>query len=194
VKSQRGFLLKKRLQKRERHDPQAGEGKEQHARVQPHGGKPFSPGQLPGRGFEDDPPAPDDQQHQPHQRQQHHRPGIHAQPQGAGVEALQRRRPDGRGGWSWYTGSAGWLYEVMLRDFLGFDKRGNAVTLRPRAPADWEECTLVYRFGESRWQLTAARDARYVTADGEKITGLYVPLRDDGKAHEARFPLPGREE
>ena len=103
-------------------------------------------------------------------------------------------RPDGRGGWSWYTGSAGWLYEVMLRDFLGFDKRGNAVTLRPRAPADWEECTLVYRFGESRWQLTAARDARYVTADGEKITGLYVPLRDDGKAHEARFPLPEREE
>ena len=99
---------------------------------------------------------------------------------------------DGRGGWTWYTGSAAWLYEVTLRDFLGFDKKGDTVRLAPRVPRDWEEITLVYRFGRSRWQLTAARDAHYITLDGEKITGAYAPLRDDGRAHEIRFPLAER--
>lgn len=96
---------------------------------------------------------------------------------------------DGRGGWTWYTGSAAWLYEVILRDFLGFDKKENAVRLNPKAPEDWDEVTVLYRFGGSRWQLTAARDQRYITVDGEKATGAYVPLRDDGRAHEIRFPM-----
>ena len=98
----------------------------------------------------------------------------------------------GRGGWTWYTGSAGWLYEVFLCDFLGFDKQGEAVRLAPRVPPDWEECTVLYRHGSSRYQLTAARDVPYVTLDGEKVTGSFIPLRDDGRTHEARFPL-GRE-
>ncbi|MBQ7455818.1 MAG: hypothetical protein IJS53_05180, partial [Clostridia bacterium] len=98
--------------------------------------------------------------------------------------------PRGRGGWTWYTGSAGWLYEVFLHDFLGFEKLGDSVRLAPRVPEEWEECTVLYRWGGSRYQLTAAPDAPYVTLDGEKITGAFVPLRDDGRAHEARFPLP----
>lgn len=95
----------------------------------------------------------------------------------------------GRGGWTWYTGSAAWLYDVFLRDFLGFDKRGDAVTLHPLVPEGWEECTVLYHFGQSRYQLTASREARFVTLDGERVRGDYVPLRDDGRAHEARFPL-----
>ena len=95
----------------------------------------------------------------------------------------------GRGGWTWYTGSAAWLYWVVLRDFLGFDKKGNGVRLNPKAPKNWEEVTLLYRHGRSRYQLTAARDAHYITLDGEKVTGAYVPLRDDGRAHEIRFPM-----
>ncbi|MBQ9198095.1 MAG: hypothetical protein IJ157_12785 [Clostridia bacterium] len=96
---------------------------------------------------------------------------------------------DGRGGWTWYTGSAAWLYRVFLQDFMGFDKKGNGVRLSPRAPADWDEVTLLYRYGSSRYQLTASREARYITLDGEKVIGAFVPLRDDGKAHEIRFPM-----
>jgi cellobiose phosphorylase len=73
---------------------------------------------------------------------------------------------------------------------MGFDKKGDGVRLSPRAPAGWEEVTLLYRFGGSRYQLTARRDAPYITLDGEKMTGAYVPLRDDGRAHEIRFPMP----
>ena len=97
----------------------------------------------------------------------------------------------GRGGWTWYTGSAAWLYDVFLSDFLGFDKRGNTVTLRPNVPDAWEECTVLYHFGDSRYQLTAARDQQFVTLDGVRVRGEYVELKDDGRMHEARFPLGG---
>lgn len=97
----------------------------------------------------------------------------------------------GRGGWTWYTGSAAWLYDVFLRDFLGFDKKGNQVTLRPAVPESWEECTVLYRFGQSRYQLTASREAHFVTLDGIRVRGEYVELHDDGKMHEARFPMGG---
>lgn len=98
--------------------------------------------------------------------------------------------PEGRGGWSWYTGSAAWLYQVFLCDFLGFDRQGDGVRLAPRLPDSWEECTVVYRVGSARYQLSAGRDVPYVTLDGEKATGAYVPVHDDGKAHEIRFPIP----
>jgi len=94
----------------------------------------------------------------------------------------------GRGGWTWYTGSAGWLYDVYLRDFLGFDKRGSEVTLRPVLPGDWEDVTLLYHFGQSRYQLSASRDTLYVSLDGVRVRGDYIELKDDGRTHEARFP------
>ena len=95
----------------------------------------------------------------------------------------------GRGGWTWYTGSAAWLYDVYLRDFLGFDKRGNEVTLRPVLPGDWEEVTLLYHFGQSRYHLTASRDTLFATLDSTRVRGEYIELTDDGRVHEARFPV-----
>ena len=97
--------------------------------------------------------------------------------------------PQGRGGWTWYTGSAGWLYQVFLCDFLGFDRRGDAVRLSPRLPATWDRFTLIYRVGRNRYLLTAARDVPYITLDGEKQVGAYVDIRDDGEEHEIRFPV-----
>ena len=97
--------------------------------------------------------------------------------------------PEGRGGWTWYTGSAGWLYQVILCDFLGFDRRGDAVRLTPRLPAAWDRFTLIYQVGRSRYLLTAARDVPYITLDGEKQVGAYVAIRDDGMEHEIRFPV-----
>ena len=76
-----------------------------------------------------------------------------------------------------------------LCDFLGFDKQGDQVRLNPRVPGDWEECTILYRYGGSRYQLTAARDAPFVTLDGAQTGAPSITLIDDGRAHEARFPL-----
>ena len=95
----------------------------------------------------------------------------------------------GRGGWTWYTGSAAWLYDVLLTVLLGFDKQGDRARLSPCPEPDAEEYTLLYRFGNASYQFTAARDVLFPTLDGEKLTDGWVTLRQDGRTHEARFPM-----
>ena len=95
----------------------------------------------------------------------------------------------GRAGWTWYTGSAAWLYHAVLTVLLGFEKRGGKARLAPCPGSGLEEFTLVYRFGASRYHFTAARDAVFPTLDGEKLTDGWAALIDDGKTHDARFPM-----
>ncbi|MBQ9263664.1 MAG: hypothetical protein IJ189_05570 [Clostridia bacterium] len=95
----------------------------------------------------------------------------------------------GRGGWSWYTGSAAWLYHVILTALLGFEKRGSRVRLTPCPGGQMEEFTLIYIFGASRYHFTASRDVVFPTLDGEKLQDGWVILTDDGKTHDARYPL-----
>lgn len=97
----------------------------------------------------------------------------------------------GRGGWTWYTGSAAWLYHVWITALLGFEKRGNAARLSPCPGSGMDEFTLVYRFGTSRWHFTAGRDIAFAALDGEKLPDGWAVMRDDGKTHEARFPMKG---
>ena len=98
----------------------------------------------------------------------------------------------GRGGWSWYTGSAAWLYYVYITVLLGLEKRGNRLRLAPCPHPDMEEFTLVYRFGSTAYHLTAGHDILFATLDGEKMQDGWVTLQDDGKTHEARFPWKKR--
>jgi len=93
----------------------------------------------------------------------------------------------GRGGWSWYTGSAAWLYYAVLTGLLGFEKRGDKARLRPGP--DTEEFTLTYRFGSALYHFTAARDVLFPTLDGARLEDGWAPLQADGRTHEARFPL-----
>ncbi len=95
----------------------------------------------------------------------------------------------GRGGWSWYTGSAAWLYYVLLTLLLGFEKRGDRARLVPCPEPGMEEYTLIYHFGDAAYHFTAARDIPFPTLDGEKLRDGWVTLRADGRTHEARFPL-----
>ena len=93
----------------------------------------------------------------------------------------------GRAGWSWYTGSAAWLYWVWLTELLGFEKRGNRARLRPLSGPGPGEFTLLYRFGSATYRFTAAADAPFPTLDGEKLKEGWVTLVDDGRDHEGRF-------
>ncbi len=96
---------------------------------------------------------------------------------------------EGRGGWTWYTGSAAWLYYVLLTDVLGFEKRGDRARVSPKIPDDWRAFTLTYRFGASEYRITASRDARTDTLDGRPLEDGFLPLADDGRAHEAMFTI-----
>jgi cellobiose phosphorylase len=97
----------------------------------------------------------------------------------------------GRGGWTWYTGSAGWLYMVVLEGLLGFDRRGDHVRLIPKAPSDWPEFTVTLTFGRSTYHLTASRETAALILDGERVPETWITLQDDGRIHEARFPMEG---
>ena len=100
----------------------------------------------------------------------------------------------GRGGWTWYTGSASWMYRVGLEAILGFTKRGDTLTIEPRIPAAWPGFSIEYRFGGSRYTIEVRRTAPAggrveVTVDGRKIEGSVVPLVDDGADHAVAVTL-----
>ncbi len=96
----------------------------------------------------------------------------------------------GRGGWTWYTGSASWMYRVGLEGILGLRKRGDTLFIEPRAPAAWREYTIEYRHGGSLYVIVvrneegAPRGPVETTVDGHLSPDGGVPLVDDGKRHE----------
>ena len=92
----------------------------------------------------------------------------------------------GRGGWTWYTGAASWMYVCILH-LLGYERRGNRVRLNALL-GDWSEVRLEVRFGESRYRLICDGQTRQVELDGQLMAGPYIEMYDDGRTHEARFP------
>ena len=92
----------------------------------------------------------------------------------------------GRGGWTWYTGSAAWMYEALLA-LLGYERRGNSVRLNALL-GDWPRAAVTVVFGDSRYHLVCDRETEGVTLDGRPVNGDFINMTDDGGEHEARFP------
>ena len=97
----------------------------------------------------------------------------------------------GRGGWTWYTGSAAWLYVITLEKLLGFEKRGDKVRLNPRVPDEWQDFTITYQYGRATYHLTGSREANEPMLDGSSLASGWITFKDDGRIHEARFPIKG---
>jgi cyclic beta-1,2-glucan synthetase len=102
----------------------------------------------------------------------------------------------GRGGWSWYTGSSGWMYRLIVESLLGLqlkvDGDGAWLVLSPCLPDDWPGCALEYRRGRTLYQIEITQvrpraDAIEVRLDGELQAGRSVPLADDGKPHRVEM-------
>jgi cyclic beta-1,2-glucan synthetase len=100
----------------------------------------------------------------------------------------------GRGGWTWYTGSASWMYRVALESILGFQQRGEILFIEPCIPASWKEFTIEYRFGASTYEITVENPdglqhgAVELTVDGNG-GGKGIHLLDDGKRHRVTASL-----
>src|SRR5690349_6119778 len=100
----------------------------------------------------------------------------------------------GRGGWTWYTGSASWLYRVGLETILGFTKHGDSLTLEPCIPSAWQEFSIEYRFGGALYAISVVRRGRSgevnrVLVDGTDRSDQAIPLVDDGKRHDVIVEL-----
>ena len=96
----------------------------------------------------------------------------------------------GRGGWTWYTGSAAWTYRLAVERILGLQRRGDRVRLDPCPPPDWDGWEMRLREGETEWRIrvTVSSDAeagvQSLELDGESLEGNAFPLRHDGGTHE----------
>ena len=103
----------------------------------------------------------------------------------------------GRGGWTWYTGAAGWMYRVGLETILGFEVRGHTLLIEPRVPSGWPGYTIDYRFRATTYTITVEAPGRLAPAnrevllDGIRLDGTAIPLVDDGEHHVA-LVRPGR--
>ncbi|NLW20063.1 MAG: hypothetical protein GXY84_01625 [Clostridiales bacterium] len=86
----------------------------------------------------------------------------------------------GRGGWSWYTGSAGWMYQGLLFHFLGLQKEGDTLLIAPGVPAEFGDYTIRYRYGASLYSIHVRCNPRG-PAPREQAR---IRLRDDGQEHE----------
>jgi cellobiose phosphorylase len=101
----------------------------------------------------------------------------------------------GRGGWTWYTGSAGWLYRVALEAILGIRPSGEALRVEPCIPGHWPGFEVAYRRGSATYRIrvenrtSAGRDRRSVVVDGQPVPAGVVALRDDARDHDVRVML-----
>jgi cellobiose phosphorylase len=93
----------------------------------------------------------------------------------------------GRGGWTWYTGSAGWLYRLMVESLLGLRLEVDKLHLAPCLPADWQAFTVHYRHRETVYHIHATRSAddggMAVVLDGIEQHDPVIPLTDDRQEH-----------
>ena len=92
----------------------------------------------------------------------------------------------GSGGWSWYTGSAGWMYRLALESLLGIHlEEGKQLRLTPHLPADWNNITVDYRFGETLYRIAVSRAAiGGVELDGLPLENNIILLQDDRQPHQ----------
>ncbi len=101
----------------------------------------------------------------------------------------------GRGGWSWYTGAAGWLYRAGLESILGLRRRGSTFSIDPCIPAVWSDYSIVWRFGRTRYEVEVSNPARrcrgvsQALLDGVAVDPASVPLLDDGGVHRLEVTL-----
>ena len=98
---------------------------------------------------------------------------------------------EGRGGWTWYTGSAGWMYRLLLEDLLGLRLEVDTLTFSPLLPAEWNEYTLHYRYRNTFYHIRVvklgpqATHVHRVLLDGAEQQDRSIHLVDDGNEHPA---------
>jgi cyclic beta-1,2-glucan synthetase len=102
----------------------------------------------------------------------------------------------GRGGWTWYTGSAGWMYRAGIEWILGFRLRGAMLHIDPCIPRAWRGFEIAFRYHSSRYEIVVknpygvARGIASVELDGAPIVdSANIPLVDDGATHQVRIIL-----
>jgi cyclic beta-1,2-glucan synthetase len=101
----------------------------------------------------------------------------------------------GRGGWTWYTGSAGWMYRLLIETLLGAHLEGDRLRLVPRMPPSWTTYKIHYRYRSTVYHITITRlaadapGAGRLVLDGQEMPDGTLPLQDDRQEHTAGLQI-----
>ncbi|HEY0801232.1 MAG TPA: protein ndvB, partial [Steroidobacteraceae bacterium] len=103
----------------------------------------------------------------------------------------------GRGGWTWYTGSAGWMYRAAVEGILGIKLRGSTLVIDPCIPRGWNGFEFTYKHGSARYRITVknprglSRGIAQASLDGKTLSGAVceIGLLDDGRYHYGEITL-----
>jgi cyclic beta-1,2-glucan synthetase len=100
----------------------------------------------------------------------------------------------GRGGWTWYTGSAGWMYRLITESLLGLRLEVNRLHIEPLFPAKWESFEIHYRYRDTFHHILVrnngvGRTVTRVVSDGVEQPTLTIPLSDDRRDHRAEVEV-----
>jgi cyclic beta-1,2-glucan synthetase len=101
----------------------------------------------------------------------------------------------GRGGWTWYTGSAGWMYRIGVESILGLQRRGDCLNIAPCIPRAWQNYRITYRLGNTQYEIEVEnpngvnRGVARVEMDGKTLSEPQIPLRQAEKIHHIRIVL-----
>ena len=101
----------------------------------------------------------------------------------------------GRGGWTWYTGSAAWMYRLGVEAILGLRRRGPCFAIAPCVPSSWDRFVVRWRHGRSRYEITMENPGRRncgvaeALLDGVGVDSRAIPLVDDGAVHRVLVVL-----
>jgi cyclic beta-1,2-glucan synthetase len=96
----------------------------------------------------------------------------------------------GRGGWTWYTGSAGWMYQAAIEGFLGLRLQGATFAVDPCIPTAWPEYSFVWSRGRTRYSIRVvnphhgSRGVGGAELDGVPVDPGAIPVLDDAATHE----------
>jgi len=105
---------------------------------------------------------------------------------------------EGRGGWSWYTGSSSWYYRAGLEYLLGFSLRGNQLKITPRIPNSWKSYEISYQFKQTKYLIEVQNPEALSTGnvlvqiDGSSQQGPELLLVDDGETHKVTMILTSK--
>uniref|UniRef100_UPI00359431E2 GH36-type glycosyl hydrolase domain-containing protein n=1 Tax=Thiocapsa sp. TaxID=2024551 RepID=UPI00359431E2 len=102
----------------------------------------------------------------------------------------------GRGGWSWYTGSASWMYRLILESLLGLRLEVDTLHVAPCLPADWDGFSLSYRYRETLYRIAVAKSGdgeggTRITLDGVAQEAPGISLVDDHREHRVEVVVHG---
>jgi cellobiose phosphorylase len=99
----------------------------------------------------------------------------------------------GRGGWTWFTGSAAWMYRLIVESLLGLSLKNGKISFSPCLPHSWNEIKIHYRYGETLYHITirqAAGTTAVLTLDGLVMPAAEIQLVDDRQEHTLEVDIP----